>query len=88
MHLHVSEITRHNQPIVANECLARCAHALLAVGGKWDVRCACVAAIERPLRLAMADNEDARIGHFISLSLSPLEPGSLGNISTKVYSPQ
>lgn len=70
MHLHVSEITRHNQSIVTNECLARCAHALLAVGGKWDIRRACVAAIERPLRLAMADDKDARIGHLIFLPFS------------------
>ena len=57
--LHVDELLRHNEPVVADEGAARGADALLAVGGERDVAAAGVAAVEGPFRLAVADDEAA-----------------------------
>ena len=57
---HVGQLLGDNQPIVADEGAARGAHAVLAVGGQRDVGVRGVAAVEGPLRLAVADDEDAR----------------------------
>lgn len=57
------EVARHNQPVVAHERFARSAHALLAVGGQRDVRRPCVAPVQGPFCFAVADDEDARVGH-------------------------
>ena len=57
---HVSQLLGDNQPIVADEGAACGAHAVLAVGGQGDVGVRGVAAVEGPLRLAVADDEDAR----------------------------
>lgn len=37
--------------------MTRGSDSLLAVGGEGDVRCACVASVERPFGLAMADDK-------------------------------
>jgi hypothetical protein len=57
------EVSRHDQPVIAHERLARGAHALLAVRGQRDVRRPCVAPVQGPFCLAVADDEDARVGH-------------------------
>jgi len=59
-HSHVDELLGDNEPVVADEGLAGGADALLAVGGEGDVGAARVLAAEGPLRLAVADDEDAR----------------------------
>ena len=57
------DLGRHDQPVVADERLARRADAPLAVGGQRQVRDARVPAVERPLGLAVADDEDAGDRH-------------------------
>jgi len=59
----VEELLRHDQPVVPDEGAARRRDALLAVGRERDVGVARVLAVERPLRLAVADDEDAWAGH-------------------------
>lgn len=57
--IHVRKIARHDQSIVAYKSLSRCSNTLLAVLGQWNIRYAGMAAIERPLRLTVTDNEDS-----------------------------
>lgn len=60
---HVGELLGDNQPVVADQGAAGGRDALLAGGRQGDVGDARVLAAERPLRLAVADNEDAGGGH-------------------------
>jgi hypothetical protein len=53
----------HNESVVTDEGVAGGSHSFLAVGGEGNVGSACVAAIERPFGLAVADNEATRCGH-------------------------
>ena len=62
-HSHVGQHGGHDQAIRAHEGLARGLDSLLAVCRERDVGAARVAAVERPLRLAMAHDEDARGRH-------------------------
>ena len=66
--LHVDKLFRDDETVVADKSAARCSDSLLAVGCEGDVRDAGVAAVERPLRLAVADDEAARRRHFRPLS--------------------
>jgi hypothetical protein len=59
----VGEIARYNQAVVAYEGFAGCADALLAVGCERDVGCTGMAPVKGPFCFAMADDEDARVGH-------------------------
>lgn len=62
---HVSQLTGNNQAVVAHQRLSRRQHPLLAVGCQGDIRRACVAAVERPFGLAVADDEDAGRRHVV-----------------------
>ena len=68
MILHVDKPFRDDETVVADEGVAGCSDSLLTVGCQGDVRGAGVAAVERPLRLAVADNEAARRRHLRPLS--------------------
>lgn len=61
----VGEVSGHDEAVVADEGVAGCADAFLAVRGEGDVRGAGVSAIERPFGFAVADDEDAG-GDFLS----------------------
>lgn len=61
--VHVSEVTGHDEAVVADEGFACGFYALFAVGRQWDVAGACVAAVEGPFGFAVADYEDAWVGH-------------------------
>lgn len=61
--VHVRQVPGDNQSVIAYERLARCSYALLAIGCEWYVCSSCVAAVERPFCFAVADDEDARVGH-------------------------
>lgn len=54
----VGEVSGHDEAVVADEGVAGCADAFLAVRGEGDVRGAGVSAIERPFGFAVADDED------------------------------
>lgn len=62
-HLHVCQLLGHNQPIRPDHGLAGGQDTPLAVGGEGNVGAASVLAAQRPLRLAMADDEDFGRGH-------------------------
>lgn len=64
----MDKLLRHNQAIVADESLAGGFDALLTIRREGDVGPACVSPIQRPLRLAMADDEDSRCRHFPKLN--------------------
>jgi hypothetical protein len=61
--IHVYQLLGDDEAIVSNQRLARGPHSFFAVCSQRDVRSASVPTIERPFRLAMADNEAARGGH-------------------------
>lgn len=66
---HVGQLLGHNEPVAADESVAGGLDALLAFGRERDVRDAGMPAIERPLRLAVAGDEDAggrHNGDFVS----------------------
>ncbi len=63
MYLHVSDPLGSDQPVVADESPTRRPDALLAIRRQGNVGRAGVATVERPLRLAVADDEDARSRH-------------------------
>ncbi len=60
----MDQLSRHDQPVVADERFTRGAHSFLAVLGQWDVRRACMFAGERPFGLAVSDDETAWCGHL------------------------
>lgn len=71
----MSQLPGNNQAVIADHGLARGPDAPLAVGGQGDVADAGVASVEGPLRLAVADDEDAGGRHrcvffFFSFFLS------------------
>lgn len=55
--LHVYQLVRDNEAIVANKSLAGCADSLLAIGSEGDVGTARVFAAEGPFCFAVADEE-------------------------------
>ena len=57
-HSHVIKLAGHNQAIRPDHGLARGQDALLAVGCERDVGAARMLAAQRPLGLAVADDED------------------------------
>jgi hypothetical protein len=59
----VRQVSRYNKPVVTDEGFSCCADALFAVGGEGDVGGACVPPIEGPFCFAVADDEDAWVGH-------------------------
>jgi len=63
----MSQLLRHNQSIVADQSLARGTNSPLASGCKRDVTGAGVAAVQGPLGLTVADDENAGSGHPVIL---------------------
>jgi hypothetical protein len=59
----VHQLLGHEESIVADERAACGTDSLLAIGRERDVRGACVAAVEGPFRLAVADDEASRRRH-------------------------
>lgn len=59
----MGEFLGHDQPVVPNQRSARGLDSLLTVGRQGDVGDAGVLAAQRPLRLAVADDEDPWGGH-------------------------
>lgn len=57
------QLLGHDQPVIPDHGPARGPDALLAIGRQWQLRDARVPAVERPLRLAVADDEDPGCGH-------------------------
>lgn len=51
------EVARDDETVRTDESSASGAYAFLAVGGEWDVGDAGVATVERPLGLAVANQE-------------------------------
>ena len=61
----MGEVGGHDEPVAADEGVARGDDAPLAVSSQWYVRLAGVPAVQGPLGLAVADYEDAgRGGHL------------------------
>ena len=63
MHLHMSQLLGHNQPVLADKRLARGAHSSLAIGRKGDITGAGMTAVEGPLGLTVTDDENAGCSH-------------------------
>lgn len=63
LHSHVGKLLGHDQPIIADERSAGGLHSLDTIGRERDIRGTGVAAVERPLCFAMADDEDPRSSH-------------------------
>ena len=61
--IHVSQVLRHNEPVIAYKGSPRSTDAGFAVGGEGELGGAGVAAVEGPFGLTVADYEDARGGH-------------------------
>lgn len=59
----MSQLPRHNKPIISHQRLPCSEDAFLAVGGEKELGGAGVAAIEGPFCFAVADDEDSRGGH-------------------------
>lgn len=57
------QLLRHDQPVVPDQGSTRGSDALLAIGSQGKFRDARVSAVERPLGLAVTDDEDSRGGH-------------------------
>lgn len=57
--IHMDEILRHDQSVVADERFARGFDSLLPVRGEWEVCCAGVSSVEGPFGFAVADDEAA-----------------------------
>lgn len=53
----------HNEAVTPNQSAAGGAHTLLAVGGERDIGAAGVPAVQRPLRLAVADDKGTGSRH-------------------------
>jgi hypothetical protein len=53
----MNQLTRHDQSIRANKGTPRSSHTLLAVRRQRDVARACVPSVQRPLCLAVPDDE-------------------------------
>jgi hypothetical protein len=62
--LHVRQLPRDNQTVVAHKSPACSNDSLLAISRQWNIAAACMSAVERPLSLSMADNEDAGSSHM------------------------
>jgi hypothetical protein len=73
----VGEVARYNQAVVAYEGFAGCADALLAVGGERDIGCPGMAPVKGPFCFAVADDEDARIGHVYDVFFWGMEVTAL-----------
>jgi len=61
--VHVCEVAGDDEAVGADEGFACGADARFAVGGEGDIGCSCVPAVEGPFGFAVADYEDAGIGH-------------------------
>jgi hypothetical protein len=59
----VRQVAGHDEAVVADECFSRGDDALLARQGQGDIGHARVSAIEGPFGFAVADDEDAGVGH-------------------------
>lgn len=55
----MSQLAGDNQAVVTHQRLSRGQHPLLAVGCEGNIGRSCMAAVERPFGLAVADDEDA-----------------------------
>jgi hypothetical protein len=62
----VNELLGHDQSIIANEGAAGGSNALLAIGCEGDVGGSCMASVERPFGLAVADDEAPRSRHAVA----------------------
>lgn len=60
---HMGELLWYDQPVVPNQSPAGGLHSFLAIGSQRNVRDAGMLAAQRPLRLAVTDNEDPRRRH-------------------------
>ncbi len=69
---HVCKLFWHNQAIVANEGFAGSPDTPLAILCERDVGPASVSAVQRPLRLAMAGDEDSGRCHSLYSTSSPV----------------
>ena len=67
-HLHMNQLTRHDQSIRANKGTPRGSHSLLAICRQRDVARACVPSVQRPLRLTVPDDEAAWCRHGWNIS--------------------
>lgn len=65
---HMSDLLWSNKTIWANKSLSSCSHTLLTVGSQRNISQTSMATIKRPLRLAMANKENARGRHDLVLS--------------------
>ncbi len=61
--VHMCNLGRDDQSVVTDKSFSCCTDALLAISSQWYVSDACMSPIERPFRLAMADNESSWGGH-------------------------
>jgi len=64
----MSDLLWSNKTIWANKSLSSCSHTLLTVGSQRNISQTSMATIKRPLRLAMANKENARGRHDLVLS--------------------
>lgn len=62
--IHMCKLARNNQSIISNQCLPRRSYPLLPTGSQRNISYTGMSAVERPLRLAMPDDEDAGCGHL------------------------
>jgi hypothetical protein len=62
----VNELLGHDQPIVANKGAAGGTNALFAIGCEGDVGGSCMASVERPFGLAVADDKATRSRHAVA----------------------
>lgn len=56
----MAKLAGDDQPVAADECSPGSFDSLFAVCRQGDIGCTRVAAVERPLGLAVPDDEDAR----------------------------
>lgn len=64
-YLHMCYLLGHDEAVVADKSTAGGLDTLYSVGSQWDIGRAGVAPIDRPLGLAMADDEDSRCRHAV-----------------------
>jgi hypothetical protein len=80
--LHVGQVAGHDEAVVADECFSRGDDALLACRGQGDIRHARVSAVEGPFGFAVADDEDAGVGHCGNESSRGLQGVEKGTATT------
>ena len=68
-HLHVRNLTGYDESIIPHERSPSCPDTFLAIRCQWQLRCPGMPAIERPLCLAMSNDEDARSWHILDAIL-------------------